>query len=78
MVIKQLREKEQLTQAELASVLEVSQQTIAKWECGLAAPRTALLPKIADLLHCSIDDLFGRESADASQGTIKSIPTGCC
>lgn len=60
MVIKQLREKEQLTQAELASALEVSQQTIAKWECGLAVPRATLLPQLADLLHCSIDALFGR------------------
>lgn len=60
MILKQLREKAGLTQTELASDLKVSQQTVAKWECNLALPRTKLLPEIADLLHCSIDALFGR------------------
>lgn len=44
----------------LAAQLNIDVSTIAKWETGDSLPRAALLPKIADLLHCSIDALFGR------------------
>jgi DNA-binding XRE family transcriptional regulator len=56
--IKVMRERASLTQVELAKMLGVGQSTIAMWETGESAPRAALLPKIAELLKCSIDELF--------------------
>ena len=55
-----LRRKNNLTQAEVAITLGVSASSIAKWETTNTFPRAELLPALADLLHCSIDDLFGR------------------
>lgn len=40
--------------------LGVSASSVAKWETTNTCPRAELLPALADLLHCSIDDLFGR------------------
>lgn len=56
--VKKLREKAGITQKEFADLLEVGQSTVAMWETGENAPRTDKLPKIAEILQCSIDDLF--------------------
>ena len=56
-----LRRKNNLTQAEVAITLGVSASSVAKWETTNTFPRAELLPALADLLHCSIDDLFGRK-----------------
>lgn len=61
MRIKELRKAAGLTQVQVANRLEVSQSTVCSWEVGTAAPAAAMLPKLADLFHCTIDALFGRE-----------------
>lgn len=56
--IKKYREKQGLLQKELAEKLNVKRTTITNWENGLTSPRISLLPKIAKILKCKIDDLF--------------------
>ena len=58
MKIKQLREGRNYNQNDLAEVLGVDRSAIAKWETGESFPRTDKLPKLAEILGCSIDDLF--------------------
>lgn len=36
----------------------VSQQAVGKWEQGKAVPRTSLLPKLARLCGCTVDELL--------------------
>lgn len=57
-VIKQLREKKQLTQAELAERLQVSDKTISKWETGKGYPDITLLEPIAQAFDVSITELI--------------------
>ncbi len=57
-----LRKKAGLTQEELASKLELSAQSISKYETGIANPDISYLPGLADALGVTIDRLFGRES----------------
>lgn len=52
-----------LTQQDMAEKLFVNRATIAMWETGTALPRAALLPAIAKLLQCSIDDLYNYDTA---------------
>jgi N-acetylglucosamine kinase-like BadF-type ATPase/DNA-binding XRE family transcriptional regulator len=47
-----------LTQRELATLLNYSEKSVSKWESGAAIPPSALLPSLADLLACRIDDLL--------------------
>ncbi len=56
--IKKLREQKGLTQMQMADALHVSRGSIAMWETGRAFPRAELLPTIAKMLGCTIDELY--------------------
>ena len=53
-----LRKERGLTQERLAEVLSVSAQAVSKWENGHSLPETALLPGLARILDCSIDNIL--------------------
>ena len=57
-VIKELREKNHMTQAELAEKLCVSDKTISKWETGKGYPDISLLEPIAKIFGVSITELI--------------------
>jgi len=57
-MIKELREKKQLTQAELAEKLYVSDKTVSKWENGKGYPDLSLLESIAKVFDVSISELL--------------------
>ena len=59
--LRTLRKRAQLTQEDLGAAVGVSRQTVINWESGNAWPSTALLPKIARTLGCTIDELFAEE-----------------
>ena len=56
--LKLLRKKRGLLQAELADLLHVSQQSIAKWENGKSEPNISTLYEIADTLNCTTQELL--------------------
>ena len=56
-VIKELREKCQLTQVELAEKIGVSDKTISKWETAKGYPDISLLEPIAGALGVSMTEL---------------------
>ena len=56
MNIRELRESAGLTQGELSAELGVKRSAVSMWEIGKSRPRTEDLPKLAEVLHCSIDD----------------------
>ena len=49
-----------MTQSKLAEKLSVSSQSVSKWETAKAAPDISLLPMLADIFDCHIDQLFSR------------------
>lgn len=57
-VIKELREKNQITQSQLGEKLGVSDKTISKWETGKGYPDITLLEPIADAFSISITELI--------------------
>ena len=57
-IIKNLREKHQLTQAELAAKLNLSDKTISKWETGKGYPDISLLEPLAKVFDISITELI--------------------
>lgn len=64
MRIKERREAMGLTRIQLADSLGVTTVAVRKWEVGLAMPNADKLPALADLLNCSIDALYGRDSPE--------------
>ncbi len=57
-VIKELREKYHLTQAELAVKLNVSDKTVSKWETAKGYPDISLLEPIARVFGISVTELI--------------------
>ena len=57
-IIRELREKKQLTQAELAEKLYVSDKTVSKWENGKGYPDLSLLEGLAGALDVSVAELL--------------------
>ena len=57
-VIRALREKLGMTQAELAEKLCVSDKTVSKWETGRGFPDVSLLEPLGKVLHISVPELL--------------------
>ena len=71
----ELRKQKGFSQEELANRLNVSRQTISKWEIGESTPDMEKLVAISDLFNVSLDELVkGQESepAGASEHIVKS------
>ena len=60
-VIRKLREQKNMTQAELAEVLQVSDKAISKWETGHGYPDITLLEPLAVALGISVLELLSGE-----------------
>ena len=60
-IIKELREREQLTQAELANLINISDKTISKWETGNGLPDISLIEPLSKALKVSVIELIKGE-----------------
>ena len=58
MNFKQHRVSNNLTQEQVAQDVGVQRTTGAMWESGQSRPRAELLPKLAKLFGCSIEELL--------------------
>lgn len=66
MAIKDQREKAGLSQQALAEKLGTDRTTVTKWETGSSMPNAAKIPIIAEILNCSISDLFVTEKEETA------------
>lgn len=62
MVIKELREKNNMTQAALAEKLSVSDKAVSKWETGKGYPDITLLESISKAFGISVTELMDGET----------------
>lgn len=56
--LKEIRKISGMTQEELADKLNVSRQTISKWEKGLSTPDLEMAIQFCDLFQISLDELL--------------------
>ena len=61
--LKELRRDRGLSQGELSRVFNVAQQTVGKWESGIAYPNIDTLKQIAKYFNVSIDYLLDNDGA---------------
>ena len=62
MRIKELCKMKDLPRRYLVDQLNVESSTVDKWFTGENIPRADKLPKLAQLLGCTIDELFEKEA----------------
>ena len=62
--LKEIRKISGMTQEELADKLNVSRQTISKWEKGLSTPDLEMAIQFCDLFQISLDELLKEEQME--------------
>ena len=76
--ISELRSQQNISQGQLADMLEVSRQAVSKWENDLSSPDTIRLIKLADVLDTDVEYLatgrntFGRRPPVVLE-TVKTV-----
>ena len=56
--ICELRKKQGMTQLDLASKLNITDKAVSKWERDLSYPDIQSLPRLAEVLNVSVDELM--------------------
>ena len=74
--LAELRKRNNLTQQELGDILNVSYQTISKWENGVVYPDISVLPQLSTYFGVSVDALLGlvpleQEYRPSDSGTVQ-------
>jgi len=65
MRIRELREAHGLKQIEIANQMGVCQASVSGWEAESVLPNARVLPRLAQVLGCTIQELFS-EAEDRS------------
>lgn len=71
--LKQLRREKQLSQEELAELLDVSRQAVSKWEQGNGYPEVEKLLLLSSKLRVSLDSLMETEIAQKSKPQMEDV-----
>lgn len=83
-IISTLRKEKGMTQKELADKLNITDKAVSKWERDISLPDTATIPKLAEILEVSVEELMNAKATPLSKhkgfGTIvniilKAVPT---
>ena len=66
-----------MTQGEVAARLGIVRTAVTNWERGRIGPNKRILPRVAALYGCSVEDLLGSgtDEASASKGA-EETPSG--
>ena len=60
--IRELREKNDMTQSELAKRLSITRSSVNAWEMSLSIPSSKILPELCKVLHTTSDYLLGMDA----------------
>lgn len=69
MRIKEMRERRGLSQAQMADHMGVCRATACRWESGEITPNALRIPRLAKLLNCTTDELYGSDSPEPQQSS---------
>lgn len=71
--LNQLRKLSGMTQEQLAEKINVSRQTISKWESDSTSPDLESIVKISRIFHVSLDDLLREAKTGVTNKTDEQI-----
>ena len=61
-IISTLRKEKGMTQKDIADKLGITDKAVSKWERDIAFPDTATIPKLAEILGVSVEELMQAKS----------------
>ena len=62
-IVSTLRKEKGMTQKQLADMLNITDKAVSKWERDIAWPDTQTIPKLAEILEVSVEELMNAKSA---------------
>ena len=65
-LIATLRREKGMTQKELADMLSITDKAVSKWERNVACPDTQAIPKLAEILGVSVEELMQAKPVPAA------------
>lgn len=65
-IISTLRKEKGMTQKDIADRLGITDKAVSKWERDIAFPDTATIPKLAEVLGVSVEELLQAKTAPVS------------
>ena len=71
--IAKSRKELSMTQAQLAEILNISQQHMASFEAGIRKVPASFLPLLAKTFHTSVDNLLGIEDKATKRGPLPKL-----
>ena len=83
-IICALRKEKEMTQKDLADMLNITDKAVSKWERNIAFPDTATIPKIAEIFGVSVEELMNAKSIPSNRRKgapyllnviLKAVPT---
>ncbi|MCL2015573.1 MAG: helix-turn-helix domain-containing protein [Defluviitaleaceae bacterium] len=69
--LKNLRKQHKWTQEEVAEMINISPQSVSKWERGDTLPDITMLPTLANLYAVSIDSIVGMDKINGDEARAK-------
>lgn len=60
MLLKEMRQKNQYTQASIAKLLGIAKNTYYQYENGIRNVPIQVIERLADIYGCTVDELLGR------------------
>lgn len=72
-----LRKKKGITQEELAELLQVSRQSVSRWEMDVTFPETDKLIKLSRMYECSIDFLLNETIQEREEVNVSTSIEDC-
>ena len=71
-MVAELRKEKGMTQADLAEKMGITDKAVSKWERYLSYPDIALIPRLAEILGVSVDELLSLKRPDGEKGKAKT------
>lgn len=71
--IYRLRGEKNMSQGDLADALEVSRQSVSKWENNSAVPELEKLVKLSELFGVTLDELVGKDKPQAPEPIVQTV-----
>ena len=62
-IVSTLRKEKGMIQKQLADILNITDKAVSKWERDIARPDTQIIPKLAEILGVSVEELMNAKSA---------------
>lgn len=65
-IISTLRREKGMTQKELAHMLNITDKAVSKWERDISCPDTQIIPRLAEILGISVEELMNAKAFPAT------------